>query len=145
MIGQLINNFEELPTNTLADFNTLFRNELEGEKTDNVVIGNPLTGDMREVLVGKTIYKVLLQGHERKEDALVEIKAYQVFKQEELVITFNGYKDASEFIGVSDSTGFRMCSNGKTYNGYNIVTVSKKIKASEKNEIKYGNKKIASY
>jgi len=142
MIGQLINKFENLENNTLADFNTLFRTKIEGEKTEEVVIGAPLSGNRRAVTVGKKRHMIVLECKELSDRELVNVKRWQVLKDGKAYETFDGNLEAARCVGVSPSTAFRMSKNGKVYNGFTVKCFLEKVTVAERNRLKYPPKNL---
>ena len=55
MIGQLINEFDDLLDPTLEDFNKTFKMSLKGDLSAPVTIGSMTLGGLREVVVGGKI------------------------------------------------------------------------------------------
>ena len=61
MIGQLINEFDSSNNTTLADFNDLFKTELEGDSSAQVEIGRMVLGGMRELIIDGKIELIELR------------------------------------------------------------------------------------
>lgn len=111
MIGQLINEFDELFDPTLADFNKTFKMSLKGDLSSPIKIGTMVVGGLREVFIDGKIELIELPNIVEKPKPKPKKKVVvKLPKQKKYVATrweesweFDTLKSLANFLGMSRS------------------------------------------
>ena len=120
MIGQLINEFDELLDPTLADFNSTFRLSLEGDLKAPVKIGTMTVGGLREVFIGGKIELIELPMILDKARTS-EHQVYKVMKKNKVVFVTHLIKNISSLLKVERRKVAQYCEQDRELYGHRII------------------------
>lgn len=136
MIGQQINNFDNLPLekSTLKTFNLMFNQNIEGNDSSIVEIGKLTTGTMREIFIDGNLKVVdILLVNRLTEIDIPYKKAYELILDGTRVCLAANYEQLADALGCVIATISTYNKHNRKYYGYTLNTI--KVSEDDYNKI----------
>jgi len=133
MIGQLINDFDNLPegSNTLHKFNNMFKQYITGDQEVLVDIGSMLTGGLREVFIDGKMSRIELcdqAAPSPKREDKGKIFRWDVYKNGKKVREFFKKRKLAKWLDVTEPAVNQAIDRQGKCKGYSIAKVTIGVK-----------------